>query len=345
MRVLSLLSLLALEIVSAVNAVGVTEPPAGAVVVDLNSNAAGVYKTIQDAVASLPNDSSSRTIFIHPGTYRGQVILRRPGPTTFQGYTQDISSQVANTVILTNSLVASAAGSNSKSATLQIYANDVKVYNIDIKNTYGKPGGPGSQSQALALSQSGERNGYYGVGFFSYQDTVYTADGTSYFGNNYIEGAVDYIFGMKGVAYFYNSILANSNRGFITAQGRESEAYLGAFVFDKIKLITVVNGTDNKMFLGRPWRNHSTVIFKNSDFGNVVDLRGWTTWASTDPRTDAVYYAEYNNVGASAWNPSRVSFAKQIGKDEAEGKWSVKGTLGSDSWIDSRFRCISCGVI
>ncbi|KAG0135829.1 pectin lyase fold/virulence factor [Tuber indicum] len=337
MRFLSLLPLLALEIVTAVSAVGVTEPPSGAVVVDINGRS-NAFKSIQDAVWSLPNDSSSRTVFIYPGTYRGQVVLKRPGPTTLQGHTGDIHSQEANKVILTNSLVASAAGSNSKSATLQIYANDTKVYNINVENNYGTGGGPGAQAQALALSQNGLRNGYYGVGFFSYQDTIYTGSGTAYFSKNYIQGAVDYIFGMKGVAYFCDSILASSNRGYITAQGRESDAYFGAFVFDRVKLITVVNGTDNKMFLGRPWRNHSTVVFKNSDFGNVVDLRGWTTWSTASPNTDAVYYAEYNNKGASAWNPSRVSFAKQIGQDEAEGRWSIKGTLGGDSWIDSRFR-------
>ncbi|KAG0636045.1 pectin lyase fold/virulence factor [Tuber brumale] len=336
MRFLSLLPLIALEIITTVSAVGVTEPPPGAVVVG-NDGGSYPFKSIQDAVLSLPNDGSSRTIFVYPGTYRGQVILRRPGPTTIQGYTEDIHNQKANKVLLTNSLVASVAGSNSKSATLQIYKDDMKVYNIDVENNYGTGGGPGAQAQALALSHNGLRNGYYGVGFFSYQDTVYTGNGTAYFSKNYIQGAVDYIFGMKGIAYFYDSILASSNRGYITAQGRETDAYPGAFVFDRIKLITVVNGTDNKVFLGRPWRNHSTVVFKNSDFGNVVDLRGWTTWSTATPNTDAVYYAEYNNSGASAWNPSRVSFAKQIGKDDAEGRWSLKGTLGSDSWIDSRF--------
>lgn len=170
------------------------------------------------------------------------------------------------------------------------------------------------------------------------QDTVYTASGTSYFGSTYIQGAVDYIFGMKGIAYFYNSVLASSSYGFITAQGRESADYFAGYVFDNVKLITVVNGTDNGVYLGRPWRNHSTVVFKNSDFGNVVKLAGWTTWTTDAPQTDAVYWAEYNNRGASAWNPSRASFARQIGKDEAEGKWSVVGTLGSDAWIDSRFR-------
>jgi hypothetical protein len=33
-------------------------------------------------VNSLPNDSSSRVIFIYPGTYSGQVYITRSGPLT-----------------------------------------------------------------------------------------------------------------------------------------------------------------------------------------------------------------------------------------------------------------------
>jgi pectinesterase len=124
---------------------------------------------VQDAVWALPNDTSSQTIFIYPGTYKGQVVLWRPGPTVFQGYTKNIKSQKENTVLLTNSLVASVAGSNAKSATLQIYSNDTTVYNIDIENSYGTGGAEGSQSQALALCQAGARNGYYSSGFYSFQ--------------------------------------------------------------------------------------------------------------------------------------------------------------------------------
>lgn len=61
------------------------------------------------------------------------------------------------------------AGSNAKSATLQIYSNDTTVYNIDIENSYGTGGAEGSQSQALALCQAGARNGYYSSGFYSFQ--------------------------------------------------------------------------------------------------------------------------------------------------------------------------------
>ncbi|KAL0638610.1 hypothetical protein Q9L58_002336 [Maublancomyces gigas] len=333
------LQLLLLLPVTLTLATSTTKPPKGAVVVNVNSNSDGVFRSVQDAVWSLPNDTSSQTIFIYPGTYKGQVILRRPGPTVFQGYTKDVHSQKDNTVLLTNGVVASVAGSNAKSATLQIYTNDTIVYNIDVENTYGTGGVAGAQAQALALCQAGERNGYYSSGFYSFQDTVYTQDGTAFFGNVFIKGAVDYIFGMRGTAYFQNAILASTRSGYITAQGREDPSFPGAYVFDNATLLTIENATDHSMFLGRPWRNFSAVVFKNSDFGNVVDLRGWTQWGNTDPRTNGVYYAEFNNKGASAWNSARANFSQLITEEEAEENWSVGKTLGSNKWVDKRFLC------
>lgn len=148
---------------------------------------------------------------------------------------------------------------------------------------------------------------------------------------------VDYIFGMEGISYFKNPTLSSTAQGYITAQGRTAAGSPGAYVFDNANLTLAGTAKANSMFLGRPWRSYSTVVFKNSDFGNAVDLRGWSNWQESDPRTGTVYYAEYNNRGASAWNNQRADFSRQIGKDEAGVRWSVKGTLGSDDWIDRRF--------
>jgi len=46
MKVLSLLPLLALEIVAVVNGLGVTTPPKGAVVVNVNGSSGSTYKTV-----------------------------------------------------------------------------------------------------------------------------------------------------------------------------------------------------------------------------------------------------------------------------------------------------------
>ena len=84
-----------------------TSPPSGAVVVRPSNPGAGEFTSVQAAVNSLPNDSSSRTIFIFPGmrscrnftsfhgfhdvdltpllrvgTYSEQVVISRSGPLT-----------------------------------------------------------------------------------------------------------------------------------------------------------------------------------------------------------------------------------------------------------------------
>jgi pectinesterase len=76
-----------------------TSPPANAIVVKTSGASSGEFTTVQAAVNSLPNDSSSRSIFIYPGElrrnpphffveptllgiYQEQVTISRPGPLT-----------------------------------------------------------------------------------------------------------------------------------------------------------------------------------------------------------------------------------------------------------------------
>jgi pectin methylesterase-like acyl-CoA thioesterase len=47
------------------------------------------YKTIQSAIESLPQDTSSHTILIAPGNYTEQLNVTRPGPLTLLGVSDD----------------------------------------------------------------------------------------------------------------------------------------------------------------------------------------------------------------------------------------------------------------
>ena len=82
------------------------------------------------------------------------------------GETEDTSDYKGNKVTITNSLDASAAGSNDASGTLRVHSDNVAIYNIDIVNSYGKG------SQAIAVSQYGSQVGFYGCGLYGYQDTL-----------------------------------------------------------------------------------------------------------------------------------------------------------------------------
>jgi pectin methylesterase-like acyl-CoA thioesterase len=68
--------------VQAVLAASRTSPPSGALVVRAGTSNSGEYKTVQAAVNALPNDGSSKSIFIYPGTYTEQVYITRSGPLT-----------------------------------------------------------------------------------------------------------------------------------------------------------------------------------------------------------------------------------------------------------------------
>lgn len=74
-----------------------TSAPAGAVVVRSGTSTAGEFATISAAVSSLPNDKTTQSIFIFPGTYTEQVDITRTGPltvnyTTFAAETIDLIS-------------------------------------------------------------------------------------------------------------------------------------------------------------------------------------------------------------------------------------------------------------
>ena len=90
------------------------------------------------------------------------------------------------------------------------------MYNVNVKNTYGKG------TQAIAISQYGSRVGLYACSFTGYQDTLYANAGTQVYLRSYIEGATDFIFGRGGLAFFGKNTIAVKGPGWVTASGRES---------------------------------------------------------------------------------------------------------------------------
>lgn len=86
-----------------------------------------------------------------------------------------------NQVTIQVAVPASTAGSDDASGTLRIHKDYFKMYNVNVKNTYGVG------SQAIAISQYGNRVGLYACGFYGYQDTLYANKGTQVYLNGYIE--------------------------------------------------------------------------------------------------------------------------------------------------------------
>ncbi|KAJ7644742.1 putative pectin methylesterase [Roridomyces roridus] len=305
-----------------------TTPPSGAVVVRQSGATSGQFTTIQAAINSLPNDSSARTIFIYPGTYSEQVIISRAGQLTIYGSTTDSTSYVQNSVTITHSDSAAQEGSDQPSATLQVLKANFALYNVNVKNTYGVG------SQALALAAYGTSQGYYGVGFYGYQDTLLAETGDQFYGNCYIEGAVDFIWGQHAFAFFQNAVIASKAAGSITADG-PSSATDSLFVINQSNIILASDATSSltgQVYLGRPWSQYAHVVYTSCSLGAHINPAGWSIWSTATPNTADVLFAEYASTGAGA-SGTRASFSKKLTSTSGYTIASVLGS-GYTSWVD-----------
>ncbi|KAG8912657.1 hypothetical protein FRC00_004030, partial [Tulasnella sp. 408] len=287
-------------------------------VFNLGKNGEGKYTTINQALA----DTSSNIIYVYPGNYTEQVSISRSGLTIY-GQTSSKLSYSSNTVTISGNKYAGAAGSNDASGTVRILATGVKLYNLNIENTFGKPI---DQAQAIALSVQAGTFACYACQLRGYQDTLLANVGTQFYGKCLIQGSVDFIFGQTASIWITGGTINTVGSGYITASGRSS-ADSNYYVIDS----TTVTGSGS-VYLGRPWRNYARVIFQNSSLGSNVVAAGWSQWSSSDPRTDEILFGEYNNSGSGAWNSARASFATKLTSGV-----SIATVLGSTSWIDSTY--------
>ncbi|KAF5339650.1 hypothetical protein D9758_015604 [Tetrapyrgos nigripes] len=308
-----------------------TSPPSGAVVVRQSGTKSGEFSTLQAAIDSL-DDSSSKTIFIYPGTYNEQISITRSGPLTVMGSTTDTLKQSANQVTIQHSLSAAVAGSDDASGTFRVHKDNLNLYNVNIKNTFGKG------SQAIALSSYGNQLGYYAVGLYGYQDTLLTNQGTQFFSACYIEGAVDFIFGQHARLFIHRSTIASVDAGAITANGPSSASDNSLFVIDSSSVIQSSAATTSltgKVFLGRPWSQWARVAFTNTMLSSVINSAGWEQWSSSAPNTANVEFVEVNNSGPGA-SGTRASFSK---KSTSTAGFTASDVLGSSwtSWVDQSY--------
>ncbi|KAL5337513.1 pectinesterase A [Aspergillus crustosus] len=296
-----------------------TSAPAGC----LSVGGGGTYSTIKAAVTALGSSTSDACIYISAGTYREQLTFQYAGALTLYGQTTDTGTYKQNTVTITNTISSPQAGSLVASATVNADLDDFAVYNINIVNGYG------SGAQAVAMAASGERQGYYGVQFIGYQDTLYARAGIQYYSNCYIEGAVDYIFG-DASAWFGECNIVSNGGGYITAMSRETTSDPAWYCFDNSNIYGK-SGLDlaGDVYLGRPWRVFARVIYQNSDLSNIIHPAGWTTMAEG---ATPLYY-EINNTGTGAGTANRLydsPISAPVNKNTVLGS-------GWTSWVDRTY--------
>jgi pectinesterase len=310
-----------------------TKPDRGALVVDASGATIGSYLNISAAVGALHNLTDAQKIFILPGTYTEQVYVPpHAGLITIQGYTKNARGYKDNEVTLTYNLSRQTPGlaNNDATATLRLNSPNVRIYNLNIANTFGQAATGG---QALALSAQKTNQGFYGCKFTGYQDTIYANVGRQIYAKSFVNGAVDFIFGLRAIAWFHKIDIEAIGPGWITANGREAENNTSIYVFNKVN-VAGTSGT-NSTFLGRPWRPYSRVIFQDSYLGDVVKPEGWARWDATQSVANVVYQ-EYKNYGPGANPQTRANFSSQ--RDAPIKASDLFGrNFQKENWVDADF--------
>ncbi len=272
----------------------------------LNVSADGYrnFKSIQDAIDYVPHNNIVPVIInIEDGVYNEVINIPVDKPfITLVGESAD------KTIITYNNYAGKDNGKGgtlgtSGSATFFVYADDFSAENITFENSFDEKAYDGKGTQALALLAKGNRQQFNNCKFIANQDTIYANDGSQYFGNCYIVGDVDFIFG-AAQAVFENCELysvdrgSDTNNGYITAASTDINDEFG-FLFLNCKLTS--DAKEGTVYLGRPWHPSGDpnaiahVAFINCEMGSHINKDGFTKMSGFEPEGHKFY--EYKNYG------------------------------------------------
>ena len=314
-------------------------PRAKFVIVSVDGS--GDFRSLDDALAALPDTGG--TIRIKPGIYREQVKITKPR-VRLVGDVQDPSR-----VVIVFNASHGAAGGTLESASVSVDGDDFFAEGVTFQNDFSrnKPLQP-QGSQAVALLLRGDRAVLRHVRMLGAQDTLYAGSQScaseqgpciparQYFSDCYIEGNIDFIFG-DGMTFFHNCTIhaIAHNLVFLTAQSKHYPEEASGYVFDHCTV--TADAEARHIFLGRPWRPYSTVIFLNTKLDANIEPAGWREWHPAETHSlDTSFYAEFGSIGRGANPQARDPHSKQLTQQEAK-RYSVREFLsGKDHWDPER---------
>lgn len=302
------------------------------------------FRTLQKAIDSAP--ATGETIRIAPGTYREKINISKPDIVLVG------TGKQPQDVVLSWDDAAINSGGTSKSGSVTVDADGFEAENLTIENTWENehvrtPEG----SQAVALLMSSDRAVLDRVRLLGAQDTLYAnsrtchenlpRDGSApmadmpacrasrqYFRDCYIEGHVDFIFGDAKAVFDHCELHPRHNPTvMLTAQSKHFPAENSGYYFLHCRITGENNG--DKVVLGRPWRDYSTVTFYDTYIEKPLLPDGWSDW---NDRLKTSTYREYKSHGPGVNDGHRIVSSPQLSRQE-EKKLTPGALLsGSDGW-------------
>ncbi|MCH4805138.1 pectinesterase family protein, partial [Pasteurella multocida] len=261
----------------------------GAKVVKVMKDGTGDFKTITEAINSIPAENTKRVIvYIGAGTYEEKIKIDRNKPFV------TLFGEPGNNPNLTFAGTAKQYGTVD-SATLIAESNYFVAANLIISNSAPMPDGRAEGAQAVAARISGDFTALYSCTLLGFQDTLCDDSGNHLFKDCTIQGTVDFIFG-SGKSLFLDTklIVVGEEGGVITAQARKNEGEDIGYTFVHCD----ISGTANGTWLGRAWMPHAKVVFAYTSMSKIVNPLGWNE--NNHPNNaQTVFFGEYKNTGDS----------------------------------------------
>lgn len=318
--------------------------------IHISQDGKGDFKTIKDALDSLPEDQETEQIFyIHKGFYEEQIHITRPH-VTFIG-------ENAEETILSYKLYARMKmADGQKRGTFRTYSCLIDTHDFTAKNiTFQNSAGKGTEvGQALALYADGDRLKFEGCRFLGNQDTLFTGplppkeiepngfigpkqfapriNGRQYYKNCYIEGDIDFIFG-SATAYFEGCTF------FSKYTGREISSYVTAastpegqeygYVMEGCRFLS--NCPPHNAYLGRPWREYAKTVLINCYMDSHICQEGWDDWNKKEAH-DHSFFAEYGSNGPGAVMDKRPAWVHRLKKEDLPRYTREAVLSGTDFW-------------
>ena len=302
------------------------------------------FRTVQEAIEHAP--ATGETIRIAPGTYREKIHIGIPNIVLVG------TGKQPEDVVLSWDDAAISSGGTSKSGTVTVDTDGFQAENLTIENAWENEHARTQEgSQAVALLMSSDRAVLDRVRLLGAQDTLYAnsrtchenlpRDGSApatdtpacqasrqYFRDCYIEGHVDFIFGDAKAVFDHCELRPRHNPTvMLTAQSKHFPAEDSGYYFLHCRITGESNG--DKVLLGRPWRDYSTVTFYDTYIEKPIAPEGWSDWSD---RLKTSTYHEYKSHGPGVDGGHRIVNSPELSQQEE--KKLTPGTLlsGNDGW-------------
>ena len=282
----------------------------------------GDYESVQAAIDAVPPaEFSGTSVYVRAGRYREKIEFpSNKTDVTFVG------EDAENTVITYDDHADKTRNGEqlgtSGSSSFFLWGLDFTARNLTFENAANPV------AQAVAMRVDADRAFFDNCRFLGNQDTLYNyGRGTrQYFRNCYVEGDVDFIFGLA-TAYFENCEIFCKDEGYVAAPATPGDQEYG-YVFDNCRIHG--DAPSRSVYLGRPWERHGQAVFVNSYMGDVIRPAGFEPWeeANHPDKTETAFFAEYNNEGPGYTPNQRVNWAHQLSESEARPYESLSTVFG-----------------